>query len=163
MTGREKRILSSIIVGTFITLLLLPSSHATPPDSNDKGSDCDCKESPSRYRHGVTPPHHGDHLFIDFTQKADELDLTKTQVKKFNQLNHKFVDKIKPLQVSVSAELNRLHTILQEPEINLKRIRVVLEKISPFRISILILKIEHRVAAQKLLTDDQREKLSNKR
>jgi len=144
--------INSALLAVFVSF---STTHATPPHEGRPKGHANSKPLPI-YRQGVMNSHHGGNLFSDFLRMRKELTLTGEQIKELKSINRQYRDKIESAHDDLEENLMELHDILQEKEINLGKVRKKLEKISPLRIDILILKIDHRLKVEKVLTEEQK-------
>ena len=163
MDKKEKRSVLKYITGVLLLVFFIPTTHAVPPGPKKMNQNKTDQHHFQKHRHGEGPPNHGDVLFEDFTRMKKELRLTKVQIAKLTKLNKYYVNRITPITDKLRQKLKSLHTLLQKPIVDLAGVRDLLEQMSPHRIDILMLKIQHRLKSDKILTDKQRDILRNKR
>ncbi|MBN2723731.1 MAG: hypothetical protein JXR95_06640 [Deltaproteobacteria bacterium] len=111
-------------------------------------------------RHSMKHRGQGTRFFIrHLEQAAKGLNLSKTQIKKIQALNLNFEKK--EIQVLKNMEIMKLDLkkLLLEKNVDLKKVRAQLVKLSMQHVEKRMLGIEHRINVEKILTGDQKMKL----
>jgi Spy/CpxP family protein refolding chaperone len=92
-----------------------------------------------------------------------KLDLTIDQVGKIKDINNKYEAKFEEQHKKMKPLHLELKQLVREENININKVRAKLGEISNVEIEQKILSIEHRMEVQKLLTPDQKKKLSEEK
>lgn len=92
----------------------------------------------------------------DFLRK--KLRLSDEQIRSVAGVNRDFAKRLGALKERITPLQRELHGLLRSDEIDLERVRGVLKQIADVEIEMRMARIEHRLAIEKVLTPEQRER-----
>lgn len=122
---------------------------------------------PKGDRHRMGPTEFGceDHPGGLFFGAADmmkkKLGLSDDQVKSVGKINLEYKKKFLDFQEKMSPRHIKLRKLLLEDNVDLKEVRALIKEISDLRVEVQMLRIQHRLDIEKVLTPDQKIKLKN--
>jgi len=89
----------------------------------------------------------------------ERLNLSDDQITKIRDINKKYQLRLLDYKEKISPKNIQLKKLLLADNVNLKKVKSVLEEISKYRVELRMLRIEHRLEMEKVLTEKQRERL----
>jgi Spy/CpxP family protein refolding chaperone len=101
----------------------------------------------------------GGPVFGDPAMMQKELGLTDEQVKKIGAINLEHRKKMLDLREKIAPKEIQLERLLLEDTVDFAKVRALLKEISDIKIDLHMLKIEHRIDIEKVLTPDQKAKM----
>jgi Spy/CpxP family protein refolding chaperone len=113
-------------------------------------------------------PHHGkkhcDGLWFGHLEHLKEvLNLTDDQVKKISDINLASKKKMLTYKEKLAPKKIQLKRLLLEDQVDLAAVRKLLQEMGAIKIELRMTMIEHRLAIEKVLTREQRDKLRQER
>ncbi|MBN2160991.1 MAG: periplasmic heavy metal sensor [Spirochaetes bacterium] len=98
-------------------------------------------------------------IFGDPVWMKKELGLNDDQVKKIAEINKKHQLESLDYREKLAPKNIQLKKLLLEENVNMGKVRALLKEIADIRVEMQVLRIEHRLAIEKVLTADQKEKM----
>jgi len=144
------------IITALIFILLQSNAYGKGGDENNNRAHAPSQTHTS-CRHEATPSHHDGPFFDDILRFRSELKLSKKQVEKIEEINRTYFKDINEVREEMKPLLAELHQLLETNEVDLDDVRDQLKKLSPSRIDIIILKIQHQLDSEAVLSDEQLE------
>jgi len=89
----------------------------------------------------------------------EKLGLSDDQVDKISKINLDYKKKLLAIREKIEPKQTKLHGILLGDNVNLKDVRTLLEEISALEVDIRMLRINHRLDIEKILTASQKTQL----
>jgi len=117
--------------------------HSLPPNSG----------------HGLNEKSHGFFFFGNIQLFQDEFQLSAEQTAAIEEINKKYSTLLAQKKEALNKLLLELHQELQKNVVDTVKVRKILNLISPVRIDIMIFQIEHRQEINRVLTQDQKDKI----
>lgn len=102
---------------------------------------------------------HGCSVFGDPARMQKELGFTGEQVKKIAEINKNYERKMLDYREQLAPKYIQLKKLLLDDNINIDKIRPLVKEISDLRAELQILKIQHRLEIEKVLTPEQKAKM----
>ena len=103
----------------------------------------------------------GGPLFGNPERMKKELGLTDDQVKKIAEINKSHQMKKLDYREKLAPKDIQLKKLLLEDNVDMVRVRALLKEISDIRVEMQVLRIEHRLEIEKVLTPDQKAKMKS--
>lgn len=98
-------------------------------------------------------------FFGDPAIMKEKLGLSDDQVDKISKINLDYKKKLLSIREKIEPKQTKLHGILLGDNVNLKEVRALLEEISALEVEIRMLRINHRMDIEKILTASQKTQL----
>ena len=117
---------------------------------------------PGMMGEGMGPHDRGDfnpYFFGVPDEMKKNLDLSDSQVEAITQKNEEIKNEHLRLRDLIRPKIRQLRAILLKDDVNIDQVRTMLKEISDIEIEIRLLKIKHRLAIEKILTPDQKNKM----
>ncbi len=127
------------------------------PDDAD-GQQRRHKEYGEKKHHRGKNKKHRKMFFSDIRYLKEELNLSDIQIEKVEQINIAHRDELKKYRLMLRPEKQKLRVLLLKEQVNLNAVEIQLQKIADIKVKIRITRIKHRLAIEKILTPEQREK-----
>jgi Spy/CpxP family protein refolding chaperone len=102
---------------------------------------------------------HGDPVSGDPARMQKELGFTGEQVKKIAEINKNHERKMLDYREQLAPKYIQLKKLLLDDNINIDKIRPLVKEISGLRAELQILRIQHRLEIEKVLTPEQKAKM----
>ncbi|MBN2401379.1 MAG: periplasmic heavy metal sensor [Spirochaetes bacterium] len=150
----KKLFLPLILLG-FIVFIIADVSAQMNSEPNDMPPRSRGKEKGMRnemYFHGYM-------FFGDPDAMKEKLGFTDEQMEKIGQINDEYRKKLLKIREDMDQKMNKLHSLLSDENINLINVRSLFEEISVYEVDIRMLKINHILDIEKVLTPVQRKQL----
>ena len=96
----------------------------------------------------------------NLNEMKTKLDLTNAQVTQIEKINANYKPRFEEQSKQMRPLRTELRQLMSEENIDTNKVRAKLREISNIEIEQKVLRIEHRVEVQKLLTPDQKKKLA---
>ncbi|MBN2080407.1 MAG: Spy/CpxP family protein refolding chaperone [Spirochaetes bacterium] len=115
------------------------------------------RDGDKRGQHEMRGP--GGPLFGDPVRMQKELGLTDEQVKQIAEINREYQKKMLDEKETLAPKHVRLRKLLIEDKVDLGKVRALLKEIGEHRVELHMLRIQHRLAIESKLTDEQKAKV----
>ena len=102
---------------------------------------------------------HGDICFGNKTYMKDTLKLTDKQIEDIGKINNKYMIKLLKIREELEPYKLKMRRLLLSNNVDLKEVRLILEKIADLGVEIRFTRIKQRLEIEKILTPEQRERL----
>jgi len=106
---------------------------------------------------------HGGPVFGDPARMQKELGLTDEQVKKIADINKSHERQMLDYREKLSPKSIQLKRLLLDETVDMARVRVLVKEIADLRAELQILRIQHRLDIEKVLTPEQKVKMRQHR
>ncbi|MFH0974182.1 MAG: Spy/CpxP family protein refolding chaperone [Spirochaetota bacterium] len=158
----KKHLLSLMITGFLFAVA--SGSFSQPMGPGDR-RDGDMSPGRGPMGHGGGMHHEGrPHkglFFGDPQVMKEKFGLSDEQVEKIGIINNDFRKKLLTIRDSIEPKRTKLQSLLTGDNINLNDVRALLEEISKFEVEIRMLRINHILEIEKVLTPAQKKELRN--
>jgi Spy/CpxP family protein refolding chaperone len=160
-----RNIMTKWILSVILSLSIIAISNAAiagpkpkmKPDGPPPGGDGETRVELRVRMHGDGGPM----FFGDPEDMKAKLGLTDEQVDKIGKVNDEYRKRLLKVREDIEPKISKLHSLLEEENINLKDIRSLLEEIARLEVEIRMLRINQALDIAKILTPDQRKQLRN--
>ncbi len=98
--------------------------------------------------------------FGDEEMLKERIGVSDAQLARIRAINANFHDKVKAIRVKINPLHQKMRTALRAESVNLRDVRKLLEEIARWEVELRILRIEHRLELDKILTPEQKERWS---
>jgi len=105
----------------------------------------------------------GGPMFGDPERMKKDLGLTDEQVKKIAGINNEHKKKMLEFREKIAPREIQLERLLLEDAVDLAKVRSLLREISDLKVEIQMLRIQHRLDIEKVLTTEQKAKMKQHR
>ena len=102
---------------------------------------------------------HGGSVFGDPARMQKELGLTGEQMKKISEINNNHERKMLDYREQLAPKYIQLKKLLLDDNVNIDKVRPLVKEISDLRAELQILRIQHRLEIEKVLTPEQKAKI----
>jgi Spy/CpxP family protein refolding chaperone len=102
-------------------------------------------------------------MFDDLKRMKRDLDLTDAQVDSIQSINDSFSEEHKKIQQLYRPKRQELGKLLREESVDFEKVKIVLMEIAEIDVERQLLIIKQRLEIERLLTNEQREKIRKPR
>jgi Spy/CpxP family protein refolding chaperone len=113
--------------------------------------------------HGYHMKEHGGQIFGDPARMQKDLGLTDEQVKKISDINKNHEKKMLDYREKLAPKNIQLRKLLLDDAVDMASVRSLVKEISDLRAELQILRIQHRLDIEKVLTPEQKAKMKQHR
>ena len=149
-----RKITGLLISAAVVLLIAQPSLYAEsggPKPGGEKKCEKRCMKE------------HGGPVFGDPARMQKELGLTGEQVKKIAEINKNHQKKMLDYREKLAPKNIQLKKLLLDDNVDIDSVRSLVKEISDLRAELQILRIQHRLEIEKVLTPEQKAKMKQHR
>ncbi len=100
-------------------------------------------------------------LFGNPARFQKELGLSDDQIKKIAEINKQHRQKMLDYREKMAPKNIQMKKLLLEDQVDLAKVRALLKEVSDYRVELHMLRIQHRLDIEKVLTTEQRAKMKS--
>jgi Spy/CpxP family protein refolding chaperone len=149
------------VIITIIALILI--ALGTGEIDAQRFKDRDDRRGPGEHRYTRERPGSRGMFFGDPVRMKQELGLSDKQIETIGKINLEYKKRFLEYREKLEPKMISLKKLLLEDEVNLKSVRSLLMEIAGIRVDIRMLRIEHRLDIEKVLTASQKTQFRNLR
>lgn len=147
----------SIIAIVALTLVALGAGEINAQRFRDQD-----ERMRGRQRHMGERPDHRGVFFGDPQRMKEEFGLSDKQIDEIGKINLAYKKKFLDYREKLEPKRISLKKLLLEDEVNLNSVKSLLMEIAKIRVELRMLRIEHRLAIEKVLTPSQKTQFRNR-